>query len=376
VPGDDVPIPLARPLVGGEEEAAVVEVLRSGWLMQGPRVAEFERAFAVAVGARHAVAVSSGTAALHAMLVALGVGPGDDVIVPSLSFIATANSVVHAGATPIFADVEPRTYNVTAATIEAALTPKTRAIMAVHQLGMPADMRELTALAAQKKIMLVEDAACAVGATYGDVKIGAPFGRAAAFSFHPRKVLTTGEGGMVTTDDESLAARLRELRHHGLSLAAARPGEPESYGSIGWNFRMTDLQAAIGVVQLARLPAIVARRREVAAEYARLLDGVSRVTAPHEPADRRSNFQTYMIRVDGMTRDSRREILRRMNAAGVGARPGIQPAHREAPYVARKVSLPVTERLADETIVLPLHHELTAADQARVVKALADALAA
>jgi perosamine synthetase len=355
-------IPVAKPWFGAEEEAAVVEVLRSGWVTQGPKVAAFETAFAEYVGAPHAVALSSGTAALHAALVALGVGAGDEVVCPSLSFIATANAIAHAGARPVFADVDERTFNVTAATVERALTSRTRAILAVHQVGLPCDLDELAALALARGLILVEDAACAIGASYRGVRIGRPHGAAACFSFHPRKILTCGEGGMVATSDAAIAERLRRLRHHGLGGAA--------YVEVGYNYRLTDVQSAIGVVQLGKLDAMLSRRRAQAARYDALLRGVRGVETPWSPSDREPNFQSYVVRLRGAERARRDATIERLAAAGIATRPGVMAAHLEPAYAGARVALPVTEAIAAETIALPLFHDMTDVEQNDVVRAL------
>jgi dTDP-4-amino-4,6-dideoxygalactose transaminase len=368
-------VPVARPWLGDEEAAAAAAAVRSGWVAQGPRVAAFERAFADAVQAGEGVAVSSCTAALHLSLVVLGVGPGDDVVVPSLSFIATANAVRYVGATPVFADVDPVTGNLTAKTVEAALTARTRAVMAVHQAGMPADIEELRALCEAHGSRLIEDAACAAGSTYRGRPVGSGSGLA-AWSFHPRKVITTGEGGMVTTGDGQWAARLRRLREHGMSVSAAdrhAAGRPviESYLETGFNYRMTDVQAAIGLVQLGRLDALVARRRELAARYARELSGVPGLQVPQDPPYGETNHQSYWVVLPYDFPVTRNALLRFLADRGVSARRGIMAAHLEPAYGGRsRPDLPVTERLAAQSLILPLYHDMTPGEQDRVVAAV------
>jgi dTDP-4-amino-4,6-dideoxygalactose transaminase len=368
-------IPVMLPALGQEEADAAAEAVRSGWVAQGPRVAAFERAFAARVGAGHGVAVSSCTTALHLALHVLGLRPGDEVIVPSFSFIATANAVIYAGATPVFADVDPRTGNLTPETVDAVRTPATRAVVAVHQGGVPADVDGLRAALDPHGIVLVEDAACAAGSVYRGRPVGAGAGLA-AWSFHPRKLLTTGEGGMVTTDDEQLAVRLRRLREHGMNVSAADrhasgKSTVEAYLEVGFNYRMTDIQAAVGLVQLGRLDGLVAQRRELVARYRSLLADVPDVRAVDDPPWGESNYQSFWIELlDGFP-VSRDEVLATMNAAGISPRRGIMAAHLEPAYEGHPhAPLPVTERLTARTLILPLHHLLTDADQELIVSVL------
>ena len=361
-------IPVARPSIGVEEEQAVVAALRSGWVSQGPKVAEFERQFAAYVGARNAIAVTSCTTALHLALIAAGVRPGDEVICPSLSFIATANAIVYAGAIPVFADVDATTYNIDPTSIERAITPRTRAILLVHQVGLPAALNEIRTIAHEHGLVVVEDAACAVGAEYHGERIGRPHAAIACFSFHPRKVLTTGEGGMLTTSDDDLAARMRRMRQHGMSVSdLARHGATkltaESYDEVGYNYRMTDIQAALGMVQLRRLGDLLAKRRRLAGRYTERLAKISWLVPPCEPLGLSHTYQSYMMRLTSDARVARDELMQTLLDRGVSTRRGIMAIHREAPYRGDwDKLLPVTNLLTDSTIILPLHHEMTEDD--------------
>jgi dTDP-4-amino-4,6-dideoxygalactose transaminase len=364
------------PMLGEEEAQAAAEAVRSGWVAQGPRVAEFEKAFATTVGAAHGVAVSSCTTALHLALLVLEVGPGDEVIVPSFSFIATANAVRYVGATPVFADVELATGNVTIETIDAVRSPRTRAIIAVHQGGLPFDTQALRGAAAQWGLPLVEDAACAAGSTAYGASVGTG-ALISAWSFHPRKLLTTGEGGMLTTDNADWAARLRRLREHGMNVSAAErhaSDKPilEAYLETGWNFRMTDMQAAVGLVQLGRLPGVVAQRRELAARYHRLLADIPGLVLVRDPAYGETNFQSLWVLLTEEYGSSRDALLAALAEEGISARRGIMAAHLEPAYSdIAPPSLPVTERLTRDSLILPLHHRLTEDDQDRVVAVIA-----
>jgi perosamine synthetase len=363
-----------RPWVGAEEAAAAADAVASGWLAQGPRVAAFEAAFAAAVGAADAVATSSCTAALHLALVVSGIGPGDDVVVPSLSFVATANAVRHAGARPVFADVDPATLALTADTVEAACTRATRAVILVHQAGTPADIDAVRAVCDRRGITVVEDAACALGATYRGARIGtgSPL---VAFSFHPRKVITCGEGGMVATRDPAVAARLRRLREHGMDVSAAdrhRAAAPviERYLETGFNYRMTDVQAAVGLVQLGKLDAIVRRRRLLAERYRAALAPLGVVCAADPPWGTTTYQSFWTMLPAGLDQGA---LLRDLHARGVSARRGIMAAHLEPAYAgAAHVPLPVTEGVTGRSVILPMFHTMTDAEQAEVTGALFD----
>jgi dTDP-4-amino-4,6-dideoxygalactose transaminase len=371
-------IPVMKPWLGEEEAKAAAEAVASGWVAQGPRVQAFEDAVADRVGAAHGVAVSSCTTALHLSLVLLGVGPGDEVVVPSLSFIATANAARYVGARPVFADVEPGTLNLSADTIKQVLSPRTRAVILVHQGGMPADVEAVHDLCDPLGVAVVEDAACALGSTCRGRPVGAG-SDLVTFSFHPRKVMTTGEGGMVMTSRSDWAERLRRLREHGMNVSAAarhaaRTPVLERYLETGYNYRMTDIQAAVGLVQLGRLDAIVAHRRALAARYREHLAGVPGVGTPADPAHGTTNFQSFWIELADDFPLRRDDLLERLMANGVSARRGIMAAHLEPAYAdAAAAELPVTERLTRRSLILPLFHTMTEAEQDRVVAVVADA---
>lgn len=372
-------IPIAMPVLEAEEADAARKAVLSGWVSQGPQVAAFEREFAALVGAPHACAVSNCTTALHLALLAAEVGPGDEVITASHSFIATANCIGYCGATPVFVDIDPLTYNLDPARVAEAITPRTRAILAVHQMGMPCDLDALVPLAAKHGVILIEDAACAAGSQIR-IKgkwdsIGKPHGQIACFSFHPRKVITTGEGGMLTTSNPEFDRKFKLSRQHGMSVPdTVRHGSPqvifEDYVVVGFNYRMTDVQAAVGRKQLERLPEIITRRRKVAAQYAELLGDIEGLGLPIEPDWARSNWQSYCVRLP--KRADQKTVMQKLLDQGIATRRGIMCSHREAPYSGDKQrhDLRQSELAQDHSILLPIYAQMTEDELAQVANAL------
>ena len=387
------PIPVAKPWLGEAEAEAARRPILSGWVTQGPEVAAFEREFAEFVGAPHACAVANCSVALHLALLAVGVRPGDEVITVSHSFIATANSIRYCGAIPVFLDIQPETFNMDPALIERVITERTRAILCVHQIGMPCDMPAIVAIARRHGLAVVEDAACAVGSEilWQDrwERIGKPHGDVACFSFHPRKLLTTGDGGMLTTANPELDRQFRLWRQHGMSVPDTARHDAtqvifEEYTELGFNYRMTDIQAAVGREQLKRLPEMVARRRQQVERYRALLAAVPGLTLPPEPAWARGNWQSFCVRLPAGS--DQQVVMQALLDAGISTRRGVMCAHREPAYTVEPWScgdaacdcrstgscsrLRESERAQDEAIILPLYHQIADVEIMQVAKRL------
>jgi perosamine synthetase len=375
-------IPLLRPWLGEEEVQAVAEVLRSGWICQGPKVMEFETGLAAWIGVAHGVATNACTSALHLALHLSGVRAGDEVIVPSFTCMATANAIHHAGGLPVFADIDPRTFNMDSQSAEQAITPRTKAMLVVHQIGLPADIATFQELARRKNLAIVEDGACSLGATYGGKHVGA-LGSPTCFSFHPRKMVTTGEGGLIATGDAALAAKARVLRSTGASSSDlerhhAKGTLVQQYDDVGYNYRMTDLQAAIGVVQLRKLDAMILERTAQAKHYDDLLRGLEEIEPPYVPPHSTHAYSSYLIRLRDKCPLHRDELLKLLAAKGISCRVGIQPLHHEPFYREQwgRTVLPHTEEAAKNTLFLPIFPGLRTDQQDQVVSAIRGAIAA
>lgn len=375
---------LASPSFDESEIESVRRCLASGWVTQGPMTRQFEELLAKRHAAPYALATTSCTAALHLAALALGLGPGDEVIVPAFTWITSANAAEYVGAKAVFADVNPNTFNLDPAAFEAAITPRTKAVVAVHLFGLAADMDPIMAIARKHNLAVIEDAACAIGTSYKGVPIGT-IGDLGCFSFHPRKVITTGEGGAVTMRTEALAKLVNSFRNHGstgLPSAEIEPHGPwtmSTFDNLGYNLRLSDIQAAVGIAQFAKLDHLLAERRSRALRYSELLAPVSDLVLPTAAAgvDGHS-YQSYVVRVREGGRDRRNTVMRAMDGKGIQTRPGTHAVVRLG-YYANKYKLdasvfPNAILCEDTTITLPIFPNMTDADQALVVQTLADAL--
>jgi perosamine synthetase len=374
---------LTRPHFDEHEMELLRRCLDSGWVTQGPFVSEFERMFAARHQVRYALATTSCTAALHMVSTALGLGPGDEVIVPAFTWITSANCAEYVGARAVFADVEFATFNLDPQALEAALTPNTRAIVVVHLFGLAARMNEIMEIARRHNLYVIEDAACAVGTTYAGKPVGSR-GDLGCFSFHPRKVITTGEGGMVTTNDERLSKHINSLRNHGATghlKPAEQPARPYHMGpfdELGYNLRLSDIQAAVGVAQLAKLDGLLQERKRLAERYSRVLNDLEEIALPRADGECGHTYQSYVIRVLKGGMPWRNTLMEHLDALKIQTRPGTHAVHRLGYYVEKyglkPGQFPVAAACEDTTITLPLFPGMTEVDQNFVANSLREAL--
>lgn len=372
-------IAISLPSTGDDEWNAVREPLLSGWLTQGPKVAEFEKKFASYHEANHALATTSCTTGLHLILAALGIGPGDEVIVPAFTWVSTANVVLYCGATPVFADIDPHTFNINPADIAHRVTSRTKAVMVVHLFGLCADMDAIRAVV-PAHIPILEDCACAAGATYKG-KFAGTLGLAGAFSFHPRKSITTGEGGMVTTNDSAYAEICDQLRNHGASVSeeirhkGPKPYLLPDFNLLGFNYRMTDLQGAVGVVQMEKLSSFIKERQQWADFYCEELADVNWLRMPSRPTEGQHAWQSFVTHVDPASApEPRNDIMEKLQQQGISTRPGTHAVHMlnfySQKYDLKPHDYPGAQDANDNSMSIPLHNRMSADDYKYVVRVI------
>jgi dTDP-4-amino-4,6-dideoxygalactose transaminase len=367
-------IPIAKPYLTQEDAQAAYDTIMTGWITQGPRVQEFEEKFAAYTGAKFAVALSNCTTGLHLAMIVSGIGKDDEVICPSMSYIATANSIMYVGAKPVFAEINPETYNLDVADVENRITSKTKAVLLAHQIGMPADIDAFRELCNRRGLLLIEDAACAAGCSYKGKKIGS-HSDLVCFSFHPRKVISTGDGGMVTTNNEAFAKRMKQLRAHGMSVSAGdRHGSSklifEDHLEVAYNYRMTDIQAAVGIKQLEKLDWIIQERRKIADQYLSAFADIPFIRLPKEGEGMYTNWQSFSIYLKPESTVKRNDLMQALLDIGIASRRGVMTSHRETAYktYCSGLSLPVTEDACDNSIIIPLYVPMSQAEVDEVIR--------
>ena len=368
-------IPIAKPYLTEDEAQAAYDTILSGWITQGPIVAEFEEKFANYTGANYAVATSNCTTALHLSMIVAGIKIGDEVICPSLSYIATANCIKYVGATPVFAEVG-EDYNIDIEDVKKKITSKTKAILIVHQIGLPANIDEFSKLCKENNLVLIEDAACAIGSSYKGKKIGS-HSDFVCFSFHPRKVISTGDGGMITTTRKEFADRLKILRQHGMSVSDRVRHQSdkiifEDHLEIGYNYRMTDIQASVGLKQLEKLDWIVEERRKLAIKYHEGLRHLDCIRLPKLDENKYSNVQSYSIYLKDTCHIARNDLMQELLDRGISSRRGVMTTHRETAYAGRSYDLPLSEDLSDRSIIIPLFVPMTDEEIDRIIESFID----
>lgn len=369
-------VALTKPYFNKKEEKAAIEVIRSGWHTQGPKTAEFEKIFAEYTKSKYAIAVSNCTTALHLALVVGGIGTGDEVIVPSYTYIASANVIVHAGAKPVFIDVDVRTFNLDVNLLEKLITKKTKAIITIDQVGLASDIDQINNIAKKYKLLVIADAACAIGSKYKNKMVGG-IADMTCFSMHPRKLISTGEGGMITTNNKTYAKNAQIWRSHGADISdIARHTTSkvilEEFIVNGFNYRITDIQSAIGIEQMKKMPIILKKRARLARRYNRLLKPVKCLSIPYVPEYAIHNWQTYIITLTNDTPISRDDLMQKLSDDGITVRRGVMACHEQPIFrkMIGKVSLPVTEKLNKRTICLPIFPGMTIAEQDYVIERL------